>query len=150
MNLEEKIKSLNLDLPPLSVPGGNYKSLLVRGTNGFIAIQFPKFGTTYTTGKLGEDLDTGQGYLAAQLCALNAIGHILASKIPLNKITLNHFDGSYQAFDKWDEAPRVFDGASDLLVNLFGENGYHTRAIFGVERLPRNFPVGITLQFGIA
>jgi enamine deaminase RidA (YjgF/YER057c/UK114 family) len=147
MDIQEKIKELGLTLPPTSIPGGNYVPLVRRGNIGFIAIQFPKVGSEYMTGKLGPHFSTEQGYQAAQLCALNVVQQLIANAIPLDAIAFNHFDGYYQATGDWDEAPRVFDGASDLFVNLFGENGRHTRAIFGVERLPRNFPVGITITF---
>lgn len=66
-----------------------------------------------------------------------------------NILGLNHVDAHFQAGRSWDEAPEVFVGASDLFVNILGDKGAHSRAINGVETLPRNFSVGLTASFTI-
>jgi enamine deaminase RidA (YjgF/YER057c/UK114 family) len=142
--VKEKLTALGLTLPPLSKPGGNYVSVNIRGNIAYIAIQFPKDGDLFPfKGKLGKELNTDDGYKAMQLCALNVIAHIEKSIGIANIEGLNHVDAYYQAADQWDEAPKVVDGASDLFVNVLGDKGIHSRSIFGVERLARNFPVGI-------
>lgn len=79
-----------------------------------------------------------------QLCALNVLAHIEKS-ISLDRLVgINHVDAYYQASEEWDDAPKLVDGASDLFVKILGHKGIHSRAIFGVEKLPRNFSVGIT------
>lgn len=60
---------------------------------------------------------------------------------------LNHLDIYYQSSDTWDEAPLVANGASDLFINVLKEQGKHTRAILGVNKLPRNFSVGLVSSF---
>ncbi len=79
-----------------------------------------------------------------QLCALNVLAHIQASIGLENLEGLNHLDAYYQVGDNWDEAPKIVDGASDLFVNVLGEKGRHSRAIFGVDKLPGNYAVGIS------
>lgn len=151
MDLQNKLKELELVLPEATTPGGNYVSVNVRGNVAYVAIQFPiRDGQFYYQGKLGKDFQVEDGYKAMQLCALNVIAQINA-KIGLEKVVgLNHMDAYYQAIDGWDDAPKVVNGASDLFVNLIGDKGIHSRAIFGVASLPRNFSVGLTCSFTLA
>lgn len=71
-------------------------------------------------------------------------------KIGFDKVVgLNHIDAYFQSGKDWDESPKVVDGASDLFVKVLKEKGKHSRAIFGVEKLPRNFSVGLTASLTI-
>ena len=148
MILLEKLSELGLELPEASTPGGNYVSVNVRGKIAFVAIQFPiRNGEHLYQGRLGKDINTNDGYQAMELCALNVITQI-NTKIGFERVEgLNHIDAYFQASDRWDDAPQVVNGASDLFVNVLGEKGVHSRAIFGVDRLPRNFSVGLTSSF---
>lgn len=150
MNINKKLKELNIELPSVSQPGGNYVSVNVRGNIAYVAIQFPiDNGEYFYQGRLGKQLTTQDGYKAMQLSALNVIAQIEA-KIGFNKVEgLNHIDAYYQASKNWDEAPEVVNGASDVFVDILGEKGTHSRAIFGVDVLPRNFSVGLTASFTI-
>ncbi|MEP0985618.1 RidA family protein [Ekhidna sp.] len=148
MNIKEKVNALGLELPEVTIPGGNYISVNKRGMIAYVAIQFPISNEEFFyLGRLGENVSTDEGYDAMGLSALNVIAQI-ESKIGFDKIDgLNHFDAYYQSVEEWDDAPKVVNGASDLFINVLGEKGQHSRAIFGVERLPRNFSVGITASF---
>ncbi len=150
MNIKENLAKLNLKLPEVSAPGGNYVSVNIRGAIAYVAIQFPIHNDAYLyLGKLGNEITTEQGYEAMQLCALNVLAHI-EKKIGLNNIIgLNHIDAYFQAETDWDDSPIVVNGASDLFAHILEEKGKHSRAIFGVERLPRNFCVGLTTTFTI-
>ena len=79
-----------------------------------------------------------------QLCGLNVLAQIDSEKGFDNIVGLNHIDGYFQSSENWDESPEVVNGASDLFVNILGNKGLRTRAIFGVDKLPRNFSVGLT------
>jgi enamine deaminase RidA (YjgF/YER057c/UK114 family) len=150
MSIEKKIFELGLSLPNVSKPGGNYVSVNIRNDVAYIAIQFPKEGENWIyKGRLGKELTTDVGYKAYQLCALNVLAHIEKSIGFEKLIGLNHIDTYFQANEEWDESPKIVDGASDLFVNVLGNKGLHSRAIFGVERLPRNFSVGITCSLTI-
>ena len=146
--LNDRLTELGLKLPELTTPGGNYKSVNVRGNIAYVAIQFPIQKTEFLyTGVLGDDFSTEDGYAAMQLCALNVLTQI-NSKVGIEKIAgLNHLDIYYQSSKGWDEAPKVANGASDLFVNVLGEAGHHTRGIMGVANLPRNFSVGLVSSF---
>ena len=145
MNLSNRLIQLGLSLPEASTPGGSYVSVNVRGTVAYVAIQFPIWNGEYRyQGRLGAEITTEAGYQATQLCALNVLAQLEKHLGWDRLVGINHFDGYFQAGADWDEAPKVMDGASDLLVQVLDGKGRHTRAIFGVDRLPRNFCVGLT------
>ncbi|NOQ71523.1 MAG: RidA family protein [Crocinitomix sp.] len=150
MNPIENLKELGLELPETSEPGGNYVSVNIRKDIAYIAIQFPILnGDFLYQGRLGETLTTQDGYNAMKLCALNVLAQI-EKKIGFSRIVgLNHIDAYFQAGEDWDESPKVVNGASDLFVKILAEKGIHSRAIFGVHKLPRNFSVGLTTSFTI-
>ena len=151
MTIQQKLNELGLTLPPSPKPGGNYVSVNTRGNIAYIAIQLPKLGDNWIyKGRIGAELTTEDGYKAMQLCALNVLAHIEKSIGLERLIGINHMDAYYQATDDWDEGPKLVDGASDLFVNVLGEKGKHSRAIFGVHKLPRNFSAGITCTLTIA
>lgn len=146
MNIPEKLSELGLILPTPTKPGGNYVSVNIRGNIAYLAIQFPKDGSNWLyKGRIGAELSNEDGYKAMQYCALNVLSHI-EHTIGIDRLVgINHMDAYYQAAPDWeDDSPKVVDGASDLFVQVLGDKGKHSRAIFGVEQLPRNFAAGIT------
>ena len=150
MTIYDKLKAHSLELPKVSIPGGNYVSVNIRGNIAYVAIQFPiEDGSYLYQGRLGDKITTAEGYEAMKLSALNVIAQIEAKVGFDNVIGLNHIDAYFQAGKNWDESPEVVNGASDLFVNILGDKGTHSRAIFGVETLPRNFSVGLTASFTI-
>ena len=150
MNPLDNLKRLHLKLPQVSTPGGSYVSVNIRKDIAYIAIQFPIKDETYLyQGSLGKDLSTEEGYEAMKLCALNVLAQIQAKVGFENVIGLNHMDAYYQSSEDWDEGPTVVNGASDIFVEVLSEKGSHSRAVFGVDKLPSNFSVGITTSFTI-
>ena len=150
MTPSNKLKDLGLALPETSTPGGSYVSVNIRKDIAYIAIQFPILNKEFKyQGRLGNELSTEDGYKAMELCALNVLAQIDA-KVGFDKlIGLNHIDAYYQSGTDWDDSPIVVNGASDLFVKILEDKGIHSRAIFGVEKLPRNFSVGLTASFTI-
>ncbi len=150
INSIENLKKLKLELPKVSTPGGNYVSVNIRGNIAYIAIQFPILNDEYLyQGRLGNEITTEEGYKAMELCALNVLAQI-NNKIGFNKVIgLNHVDAYFQSGTDWDDSPIVVNGASDLFVKVLEDKGKHSRAIFGVEKLPRNFSVGLTASLTI-
>jgi enamine deaminase RidA (YjgF/YER057c/UK114 family) len=150
MQVLKNLKKLNLELPEPTKPGGNYVSVNTRNSIAYVAIQFPILkGKFLYCGKLGKEISTDEGYKAMQLCALNVLAQ-MHSKIGFDKVIgLNHIDAYYQSVSHWDESPKIVNGASDLFVNVLGEKGTHSRAIFGVKSLPKNFSVGLSCSFTI-
>ena len=148
MTPEKLLSKHGYELPQPSIPGGSYVSVNKRGKIAYVAIQFPiRDGEFLFQGKLGREITTEQGYEAMELCALNVLSQI-DSKIGFNQILgLNDIDAYYQSDENWDDSPKVVNGASDLFVKILKEKGQHTRAIFGVNQLPRNFCVGLKASF---
>lgn len=148
--VEERLIELELSLPEVSTPGGNYQSVNVRNDTAFVAIQFPIIdGPKRYRGKLGLDLSTEEGYHAMQLCALNVLSQI-KHKVGFENIEgLNHIDIYYQSVNTWDDAPLVANGASDLFVKVLGKTGTHSRSLIGAAILPRNYAVGLVCSFSL-
>ncbi|WP_074408377.1 MULTISPECIES: RidA family protein [Aquimarina] len=148
MTPKEKLNELGLQLPEISAPGGSYVSVNTRGNIAYVAIQFPiQNGEYLFQGRLGDTITTDQGYEAMKLCALNVLAQI-DKKIGFDAIEgLNHIDAYFQSGAHWDDSPIVVNGASDLFIKVLEEKGTHTRAIFGVDKLPRSFCVGLTTSF---
>jgi enamine deaminase RidA (YjgF/YER057c/UK114 family) len=150
MNPIENLKTLGLILPEISTPGGSYVSVNIRENIAYIAIQFPILNGEFKfQGRLGNEISTEDGFKAMELCALNILAQV-DKKIGFDNIVgLNHMDAYFQSGTDWDDSPTVVNGASDLFVKVLAEKGKHSRAIFGVEKLPRNFSVGLTTSFTI-
>ena len=150
MNPKEILKELGLELPDASTPGGSYLSVNIRENIAYIAIQFPIRNEEFKyQGRLGNEISTEDGFKAMELCALNVLAQV-DKKIGFDKIVgLNHIDVYFQSGTDWDDSPTVANGASDLFVKVLEGKGEHSRAIFGVEKLPRNFSVGLTTSFTI-
>ena len=148
MDPKENLKQLGLALPAASTPGGSYVSVNIRANIAYIAIQFPILNEVFKyQGRLGDELSTEDGYKAMELCALNVLAQV-DQKIGFERILgLNHIDAYFQSGADWDDSPKVVNGASDLFVKVLGDRGQHSRAIFGVAELPRNFSVGLTTSF---
>ena len=148
LNPIENIAKLNLELPKASTPGGSYVSVNIRGNIAYVAIQFPIYNESYLyQGRLGNDITTEDGYKAMELCALNVLSQV-HEKVGFDRILgLNHIDVYFRSAGTWDDSPLVANGASDLFVKVLGEKGTHSRAIFGVEKLPQNFSVGLSATF---
>ena len=148
---KENLAQLGLSLPMVSTPGGNYVSVNIRANVAYVAIQFPILNEEYLyQGRLGEGVTTEQGYKAMELCALNVLAQI-DQKVGFDHVIgLNHIDAYFQSANDWDDSPKVVNGASDLFVNVLEEKGVHARSIFGVDKLPRNFSVGLKASFTIS
>lgn len=148
MNPLDRLAKLNFQLPDVSRPGGSYQSVNVRGNIAYVSIQFPVWNEEFRfRGKFGENLTTEDGYKAAALCALNVLAQV-ESHLGFERIEgLNHIDVYYVGDGTWDEGPKVVNGASDLFAKVLVDKGKHSRAIFGVAHLPRNFSLGLTATF---
>lgn len=150
MDLLDNLTKYKLKLPEVTTPGGSYMSVNVRGEIAYVAIQFPINNEEYLyQGRLGKEITTKEGCKAMEICALNVLAQI-HTKVGFENIKgLNHIDAYFQSSENWDDSPEVVNGASDLFINILEEKGAHTRAIFGVEKLPRNFCAGLTCTFTI-
>ena len=139
MNYEEKLKELNLTLPEAKAPVGNYVATKVSGKMLFISgqISINEKGELLK-GKVGKDLNTEAGYNAAKRCALSIIARVKkACNDDLSKVkSCIKLTGFVNSTDDFTDQPKVVNGASDLIVSVFGDSGMHTRAAVSTNSLP--------------
>ena len=145
--IEEKINQLGFTLPIAPKPLASYVPAVRTGDLVFTAGQLPiKDGSLAFKGKLGKDLSEDEGKKAAQVCALNCLSVIkneIGNLDNIEKIIkLTVFVSSAEGFINH---PQVANGASDLIKEIFGENGKHVRSAVGVAALPLNAPVEIEM-----
>ena len=145
--IEEKINQLGFTLPMAPKPLASYIPAIQTGDLVFTAGQLSiKDGILAFKGKLGKELSEDEGKKAAQLCALNCLSVIKNEIGSLDKIDkiikLTVFVASSDGFINH---PQVANGASDLIKEIFGENGKHVRSAVGVAELPLNAPVEIEM-----
>jgi enamine deaminase RidA (YjgF/YER057c/UK114 family) len=138
MTVEEKLNSLGLTLPEAPQPAGAYLRARQTGNLLFVAGQLPLAeGKIQYSGKVGSDLSLEEGYEAAKLCALNALGIIKAELGSLEKIVqLVRVAGFVCSAEGFTDQPKVVNGASDLFNRVLGEAGGHARLAIGVSALP--------------
>jgi enamine deaminase RidA (YjgF/YER057c/UK114 family) len=141
MSIEDKLKSLGLSLPPAPAPAANYVPFVLEGNLLFIAGQIPRAadGSLPFKGKVGKELTEQQGYEAARLCALNCLAQVKAALGSLDKVKrVAQVRGFVNCADGFANQPEVINGASDLIIELFGDKGRHARAAVGANALPRD------------
>ena len=150
MNYEEKLKKLNITLPEAKAPVGNYVATKVSGNILFISgqISIDENGQLIK-GKVGKDLDTEAGYNAAKRCALSIVAQVKkACDNDLSKVkSCVKLTGFVNSTEDFTEQPKVINGASDLIVSIFGEAGMHTRAAVSTNSLPLGVSVEVDAIF---
>ncbi len=148
-----RLAELGIDLPQPPEPVANYVPTLVSGRLLFVSGQVPiEGGEIKYRGRLGAELSVEQGQAAARLCALNILGQVRAALGgDLDRIARCVRLGVFVASaDGFTDQPKVANGASDLMVEVFGEIGRHTRAAVAANVLPLNAAVEIDAVFEIA
>ena len=150
MSYEEKIKELKINLPEAKPPVGNYVATKVSGKMLFVSGQISIDETgQLIKGKVGKDLDTEAGYNAAKRCALSIIAQVKkACGNDLSKVkSCIKLTGFVNSTDEFIDQPKVLNGASDLIVSVFGEAGMHTRAAVSTNSLPLGVSVEVDAIF---
>jgi enamine deaminase RidA (YjgF/YER057c/UK114 family) len=140
MSIEAKLKSLGITLPPAPAPAANYVPFVLEGNLLFIAGQVPRAadGSLPFKGKVGRELSEKQGYDSARLCALNCLAQAKAALGNLDRIQrVAQVRGFVNCGEDFVNHPEVINGASDLIVEIFGDTGRHARAAVGSSSLPR-------------
>ena len=150
MSFEEKIKNLDIKLPEAKAPAGNYVATKIVGNLLYISgqISIDENGELIK-GKVGLDMDTDNAYQAAKRCGLSIITQAKqACGGDLSKIkSCVKLTGFVNSTDKFTEQPKVINGASDLIAQIFGEAGMHTRAAVSTNSLPLGVAVEIDAIF---
>ena len=145
--IEEKIQKMGITIPEAAKPLAAYIPALQIGSLVMTSGQVPIVaGLIKYQGKVGKDISEEEGKEAAKLCALNCLGAIKSLTGSLDKIKrvvkLTVFVNSADGFSA---QPKVANGASEFVVEIFGEAGKHTRSAVGVSELPLNSAVEIEM-----
>ena len=143
-DIEERLQELGIALPEPGAPVANYVNSVRTGNLVFMAGKGPKDAEgNYITGKVGADLTIEQGYAAARLTAIQQLAALKAEIGDLNKVVrIVKVLGMVNSAPDFTDQPKVINGFSDLMVEVFGDRGKHARAAVGMVSLP----VGIACE----
>ena len=146
-NPEERLRELNITLPTPPQPVANYVNGVRAGNLIFLAGKGPKYPDgRELTGKLGGNITIDQGYEGARQTAINQLSVLKEMLGDLNKVKrIVKVLGLVNSSPNFIDQPKVVNGFSDLMVDVFGEKGKHARAAVGVNSLPRGQAVEIEL-----
>lgn len=147
MKIETKLKKMGLKLPGPSAPVGNYIGAVRVGNLLFVSGHGPRRnGKLAMIGKVGRELILEQGYEAAKIVMLNCLGTVKHELGDLDRVKkVIKLLGMVNCAEDFFEQPKVINGASDLLAELYGEAGRHARSAVGMQSLPMNIPVEIEM-----
>ena len=148
--IEEKIKSLNINLPQPKAPVGAYVATKIIGKLLYISGQISiDENSKLITGKVGKDLNLEEGYKAAERCGLSIVAHVKnACEGDLDKIkTCIKLTGYVNSTEDFKDQPKIINGASDIIAKIFEKKGDHTRAAVSVNSLPLGVAVEVDAIF---
>jgi enamine deaminase RidA (YjgF/YER057c/UK114 family) len=150
--IEARLAEHKIELPKAAIPVANYVPVVTVGNLAFVSGQVTIWNGEFRyQGKLGQEFKVEDGQAAARLCGLNVIAQLKNAFGDLDRVKrcvkLTVFVNST---DDFTDQPKVANGASDLMVEVFGDAGKHTRSAVGVNVLPLNVAVEIEGVFEIA
>jgi enamine deaminase RidA (YjgF/YER057c/UK114 family) len=151
--IDAKLTQLGLELPQASAPVANYVPFTRAGNLVIVSGQVSvRNGKAEFVGKLGREISVAEGREAARLCAFNILAHLkTACGGDLDKVVrVLRLGGFVNCTPEFTDMPQVVNGASDLMVELFGDAGKHARAAVGAASLPLGVAVEVEAMFEIA
>lgn len=143
---EENLAALGLELPVAAAPVANYVGYAVSGKTVYISGQLPfRDGKLACVGRLGAGVSVEDGYAAGRQCGLNILAHLKAAcGGDLDRVSrVLRLGGFVNCTPEFTDAPKCVNGASDLMVAVFGDSGRHARAAVGVASLPAGAAVEV-------
>jgi enamine deaminase RidA (YjgF/YER057c/UK114 family) len=149
---EQRLKELGIDLPAPPEPFGTYAEAVQTGSLLFLTGMLPTEGrSTKFVGRVGAELDIEAGRKAAHLAALNGLAVARKHLGSLDKVTrIVRLGVSVATFGDFRDHPKVADGASELLQDVFGKDKNPSRLVYGVASLPLGTPVELEIIFEVA
>jgi enamine deaminase RidA (YjgF/YER057c/UK114 family) len=144
--IEARLKSLGVELPPVPAPAANYVPFVISGRQIFVSGQIPVTpeGVKYV-GKVGREISVEDGQKAAMICAVNILAILKSAAGDLDKIgRIVKLVGFVNGAPDFIEPQKIVNGASDFLVAVLGEKGRHARSAIGVGTLP--FGVAVEVE----
>lgn len=147
MSIKTKLEELGITLPEAPTAVAAYQPWIQTGNLIFTSGQLPfRDGLIAYEGKVGSELSKEDGYQAARQCALNAIAQLKSATGNLDEIQkIVRIEGYVQSAEGFRGHPQVINGASDLVVEIFGEKGIHTRLALGINEMPLNAAVQLAI-----
>ena len=150
MPAEKRLLELGLTLPEPPAPGGNYVSSKTIGNHVYLSGVISTDTTGIITGTAGADRTITEGYAAARACALTQLAVLKRALSSLDKVReIVSVNGYVNAIAGFPDSPAIINGASDLLIAVFEDQGRHVRAAVGVSALPRNALVELQMVVAI-
>jgi enamine deaminase RidA (YjgF/YER057c/UK114 family) len=145
--VEDRLREMGVTLPPAPKPVAAYVPAAQVGDLVFVSGQLPMVeGKLRFTGTLGRELTLAEGAQAARIAALNALAVVKAAVGDLDRVErVVKMTGWVASAEHFTDQPKVMNGASELLVEIFGEAGRHARAAVGTNVLPLGAPVELEL-----
>jgi enamine deaminase RidA (YjgF/YER057c/UK114 family) len=152
-SVEKKLASLGINLPTPAAPIANYVPF-VRSQNMLVVsgqLCFGTDGNLVAKGQLGNGVSLDDGQRAARACAINLLAQLKSALGDLDKVVrVVRLGGFINSAPGFTDGPKVMNGASDLMVEVFGEKGRHARSTVGVAALPANAAVEVEGQFEVS
>lgn len=149
-NIDKRLAEIGVDLPAPGAPAGNYVPYVITGDLVFMAGQVAReAGRIKYAGKLGREVSIEDGVQAARLCAINLLAQLKgACEGNLDRVErCVRLGGFVNSAPDFLDHPKVVNGASDLIVEVFGERGRHARTAVGVAVLPMDSAVEVEAVF---
>lgn len=151
--IDARLKELGISIPIAAAPAANYVPYTISGNLVYVSGQVPFVdGKIAFQGKVGKDFSTEEAAECARVCALNIVAQVKAAcEGDLDKVVrCVKLGGFVNCIDGFGEQPKVINGASDMMVDIFGDKGRHARFAVGTNALPMNVAVEIDAIFEIA
>ncbi|MBC9247912.1 RidA family protein [Paracoccus sp. 11-3] len=150
MSIEARLKELNITLPDAPAPAANYVPFVQSGNLVFVSGQISANENGLITGKLGADLDVAAGQAAARRCGLALIAQLQAAIGDLDRVVrVVKLGGFVNSTADFTDQPKVVNGCSDLMVEVFGDAGRHARAAVSAPSLPLGVAVEVDAVFEV-
>ena len=135
--IDAKLAEMGLVLPEPAAPVAAYVPVVVAGGLGHVSGQLPFIDGVLVQGRLGDDVNTGEGYEAAQACGLMILAQLRAALGSLERVERVVKLGAFVcSTSEFTDQPKVANGASELMAAVFGDAGRHARSAVGVPALP--------------
>lgn len=150
MSAEARLKELGIELPPAPAPAGLYSPCVRSGSALYVSGQLPTKDGWFPTGHVGRDITTDQAAHLARQCAINGLVAVRGELGSLDAVKRAVRVAGYVASAPgFTDHPAVVNGASQLLLDVFGDAGRHARIAIGVAELPRGAPVEVEFLFEV-
>lgn len=149
MTIQSRLAELGIELPEAAAPVASYQPLVVHGSLAYVSGQLPFIEGRLVTGKLGADIGLERGQAAARACGLMILAQLEAAGLLERVEQVLKLGGFVASTPDFIDQPKVVNGASDLMFEVFGNAGKHARSAVGVPVLPLDAAVEVDAIFAL-